>query len=302
MQETWVQSSWFRKLPHASQQLSPCATTTEPMHISQAPLTLGMATWISSDQWIWQKWYIQSPWVDSQKLPTIHILSPSVSTSWVEDQSQTLRVYGVAEPRNGRCLVPQRNDLKQWHSHPLLPVCTGLCHEPKNKSLLGQVHWYFQVVIAVVVAQSLRHVQLFVTPWTAACQASWSFTVSQSLLNFMSIELVMPSNHVILCHPFSSYPQSFPISGTYPMSQIVTSCNQSIGASASASVLLMNIQGCFLEYWKWSLIFHSLSPLTCHFYMSILVPKYISNPALSHCLFYHSLNSGPPNLASWLLI
>ena len=49
--------------------------------------------------------------------------------------------------------------------------------------------------------QSLSHVPLFVTPWTAACQASLSFTISQTLLKLMSIESVMPSNHLILCHP-----------------------------------------------------------------------------------------------------
>ena len=51
------------------------------------------------------------------------------------------------------------------------------------------------------VVQSLSHVWLFVTPWTAAFQASLSITNSQSLLKLMSIELVMPSNHLILCHP-----------------------------------------------------------------------------------------------------
>ena len=49
--------------------------------------------------------------------------------------------------------------------------------------------------------QSLSHVQLFATPWTAARQASLSITNSQSLLKLMSIELVMPSNHLILCRP-----------------------------------------------------------------------------------------------------
>ena len=49
--------------------------------------------------------------------------------------------------------------------------------------------------------QSLSLVQLFVTPWTAAHQASLSITNSRSLLKLMSIELVMPSNHLILCHP-----------------------------------------------------------------------------------------------------
>ena len=49
--------------------------------------------------------------------------------------------------------------------------------------------------------QSLSHVRLFATPWTAGCQASLSITNPQSLLKLMSIESVMPSNHLILCHP-----------------------------------------------------------------------------------------------------
>ena len=53
----------------------------------------------------------------------------------------------------------------------------------------------------VVIVQSLSCVWIFATPWTAACQASLSFTVSWSLLKFMSVELVMPFNHLILCHP-----------------------------------------------------------------------------------------------------
>ena len=53
--------------------------------------------------------------------------------------------------------------------------------------------------MTVVGCQSLCHVQLFATPWTAARQASWSFTIPQSLLELMSIELMMPSNHLILC-------------------------------------------------------------------------------------------------------
>ena len=52
---------------------------------------------------------------------------------------------------------------------------------------------------ASVVVQLLSHVQLFVTPWTTACQASLSVTISQSLLKLMSIELMMPSNHLVFC-------------------------------------------------------------------------------------------------------
>ena len=58
--------------------------------------------------------------------------------------------------------------------------------------------------------QLLSHVQLFATPWTAACQASLSIFNSQSLLKFMSIESVMPSNHLILCHPLLLLPSIFP--------------------------------------------------------------------------------------------
>ena len=58
--------------------------------------------------------------------------------------------------------------------------------------------------------QLLSHVWLFVTPWTAAWQASLSFTISQSLLRLTSIESLMPSNHLILCHPLLLLPSIFP--------------------------------------------------------------------------------------------
>ena len=65
--------------------------------------------------------------------------------------------------------------------------------------------------------QSLSHVQLFATPWTAARQASLSITNSRSLLQLMAIELVMPSNHFILSHPLlhALNLQSFPASGLF---------------------------------------------------------------------------------------
>ena len=71
------------------------------------------------------------------------------------------------------------------------------------------------------------------------------FTISLSLLKFMSILSVMPSNHLILYAPFSSCPQSFPVSGSFPMGPFFTSGDQDIGGSASASVLSVNIQGRF---------------------------------------------------------
>ena len=79
------------------------------------------------------------------------------------------------------------------------------------------------------------------TPWTAAHQASLS--TSWSLLKLMSIESVMPSNHLILVVPFRSCLQSFPASGSFPMSQFFASGGQSTGASVS--VLPKNIQDWF---------------------------------------------------------
>ena len=61
-----------------------------------------------------------------------------------------------------------------------------------------------------VIVQSLSHVRHFAVPWTAARQASLFFTIFWSLLKLMSIELVMPSNHLILCHPLLLLPSIFP--------------------------------------------------------------------------------------------
>ena len=97
--------------------------------------------------------------------------------------------------------------------------------------------------------QSLSHVQLFVTLWTAVCQASLTITSSWSLLKLMLIESVMPSNHLILCHPFLLPPSIFPASESFLMSQFFALGGQSIGASASVSVLLMNIQHWFPLGW-----------------------------------------------------
>ena len=103
----------------------------------------------------------------------------------------------------------------------------------------------FFCCLTTVVVQLLSHVQLFPTPWTTARQASLSLTIPQSLLKFMSIESVMLLTLSSSVTPFFSCPQSFPASGSFPMSQLFSSDSQSIGASASASVLPMSIQGCF---------------------------------------------------------
>ena len=97
--------------------------------------------------------------------------------------------------------------------------------------------------------QLLSYVQLFATPWTAACQASLSITNSRSLLIFTPIESVMPSNYLILCHPLLLLPTIFPSIRVFPMSQFFTSGGQSIGVSPSASVLPMNFQDWFPLGW-----------------------------------------------------
>ena len=72
----------------------------------------------------------------------------------------------------------------------------------------GSKGWGYMYQFSSV--QSLSHVRLFATPWTAACQASLSITNSGSLPKLMSIELVMPSNHLILCHPLLLPPSILP--------------------------------------------------------------------------------------------
>ena len=96
--------------------------------------------------------------------------------------------------------------------------------------------------MSVSLVQFPSRVRLFTTPWIIARQASLSITNSQSLLKLRSIESVMPSNHLILCRHFSSCLQSFPASGSFKMSQLFTSAGQSIGVSASTSILPMNTQ------------------------------------------------------------
>ena len=93
--------------------------------------------------------------------------------------------------------------------------------------------------------ESLSHVQLFATPWTAACQASLSFIISWSVLTLMSTDSVMLSNHLILCHPLLLLPSTFPSIRVFSSESALHIRWQSIGASASASVLPMNMQGWF---------------------------------------------------------
>ena len=96
--------------------------------------------------------------------------------------------------------------------------------------------------------QSLNHVQLFTTPWTEARQASPSITNTWRLLKLMSIKSVMPSNHLILCHPLLLY-SIFPSIRVFSNRSAHCIRWQSIGLSASTSVLPMNIQDRFPLGW-----------------------------------------------------
>ena len=120
------------------------------------------------------------------------------------------------------------------------------CHSAILHIPPREPHWFDvslpRVPVVVLAVQARSRVRLFVTPRTAARQASLFFTVSRSLLRFMSMESTMLtiSSSAAL---FSSCPQSFPASGSFPMSQLFASGGQSVGASSSAPVLPVNTQG-----------------------------------------------------------
>ena len=97
----------------------------------------------------------------------------------------------------------------------------------------------------IVVVQLLSHVWFFAAPWTAAHQASLSFTISQICSDLYLFSQWRHPTISSFVTSFSSCLQSFPASGSFPMGRLFTSGDQSIGASASASALPMNIQGWF---------------------------------------------------------
>ena len=99
--------------------------------------------------------------------------------------------------------------------------------------------------LAAVVVQLLSHVQLFAILWTTECQSPLSFTISWSSFKLMSIETVMLSNHLILCRPLLLLPSIFPCIRVFSHELALLISGLSIGVSASASVLLMNIRGWF---------------------------------------------------------
>ena len=149
----------------------------------------------------------------------------------------------MEKSRNKQLISPQTSGVMNT-------VHKGIVKMQKALNLRGHVHLTFTRVccyncsILFSSVQLLSRVWLFTTPWTAAHQASLSITNSQSLLKLMSIESLMPSNHLIVV-PFSSCLQSLPTSGSFLTRQFFTWGGQSIVASVSASVLPTNIQDWF---------------------------------------------------------
>ena len=106
---------------------------------------------------------------------------------------------------------------------------------PKKDCLLKFFRYWTMSLLTFIVFQSLSHVQLC-NPMNYRHQASLSFTISQSLLKFMSIESVMPFNHLILCRPLLLCLQSFPASKSFLMDLLFLSGGHRDGASGSAAV------------------------------------------------------------------
>ena len=100
-------------------------------------------------------------------------------------------------------------------------------------------------MIVCIVVQLLKHVQLFGTPWTAVCLASLSFTISRSLLKFMSIEWVMLSNHLIYCRPLLLLPAIFPSMRVFSSDVAFCITWPKYWSFSFSNSILMNIQGWF---------------------------------------------------------
>ena len=133
------------------------------------------------------------------------------------------------------------------------------------------------------VVQSLSHVQLFATSWTVACQDSLSFTISQNLLKLMSIELMMPSSHLILCYPLLFLPSIFPASKSFPMSWLFAF---SIGPSNEYSGVLS-----FRVVWFDLLVFQgTLKYLFQHHSFDFSILKTLGRSRHHFDIWLHSLH------------
>ena len=158
---------------------------------------------------------------------------------------RTKKILGITNGGKG--------EIKFWF--PEVDVRKVCFHQRALEVILSQEHLQWDLkdkeeairrswrIVAVV--QLLSCVLFFATPWTATHQASLPFNISRSLLKLMSIESVMSSNHLILCHPLLLLPFIFLSIRVFSKNQLFALGGQSIGVSASASVFPMNIQGWF---------------------------------------------------------
>ena len=156
-------------------------------------------------------------------------------------------------------------------------------HEIKKRLLLGR-----KAMTNLSSVQSLSQIRLFVTPWTGeACQASLSITNSRSPPKPMSIESVMPSNHLILSRPLLLLPSIFPSIRVLQISPLFTSGGQNIGVSPSTSVLPMNT--------------HDWSPLGWTGWISLQpkgLSRVFSNTTVQKHQFFSTQLSFSPTLTS----
>ena len=162
----------------------------------------------------------------------------------------------------------------------------------KNRHTDGNEHMKTCSTSLPIVVQSLSHVQLIATPWTAAHQTSLSFTISWSLLKLRSFESVIPSNHLILCHPFLLRPSIFP----------------NIRVFSNELVLLIR----WPKYWSFSLSVSPSSEYSGWFPLGLtglisLLFKGLSRVIFSTTVWRHQFLSVQPSLWSnshisiWLL-
>ena len=190
----------------------------------------------------------------------------------------------------------------------------------------SQVNWWISVVPLIwlqviflksfsdpFVVQLLNHVAHFATPWTATCEASLSFTISQSLLKLVSTESVMWSNHLILCHPLLLLPSIFPSIRVFSNESALCVSGWSIRASASASSSfdLVWIQHLVPLIWHeecWHLyffrIFSSINNLK-NFVPDVWIPEQEERRPSRQCNWqkgkvYYWLSHGPlPHPTQW---
>ena len=204
------------------------------------------------------------------------------------------RCSTTTEPTHSRDNSSQEEKPPQWEAHPLQleSRLASLQLEKSPRAATRSLCMARKTQHSFVVVQPLSHVRLSATSWTLACQAPLSSTVSQKLLKFMSIESVMLSSHLIFCRPI------FLLSSIFPSIRIfsneLTLCIRwpSIGVSASASVLLVNIQ-CWFPLGLTSLI--------------ALLSKGLSRVFSSTTIWKHQFFSAQPSswsrayICTWLL-